>query len=84
MEGIVAKRLDSPYRPGVRSPDWRKITNVPAVRAVVECAGIANVLTKSIGNNNAMNVIKATMDGLKQLASKEELEQLRGTTIEVE
>ena len=55
-----------------------------AVRAVVECAGVANVLTKSIGNNNAMNVIKATMDGLKQLASKEELERLRGSAIEVE
>ena len=35
MEGIVAKRLDSPYRPGVRSPDWRKIANVPTMRAVV-------------------------------------------------
>ena len=54
------------------------------VRAVVECAGIRNVLTKSIGNNNAMNVIKATMNGLEQLSSKEEIERLRGTTIELE
>lgn len=35
LEGIVAKRVDSPYRPGVRSSDWRKIANVHAVRAVV-------------------------------------------------
>ena len=35
LEGLVAKRLDSPYRPGVRSPDWRKIANLRTVRAVV-------------------------------------------------
>ncbi len=35
IEGIVAKRLGSPYRPGVRSPDWRKIPHVRRVRAVV-------------------------------------------------
>jgi bifunctional non-homologous end joining protein LigD len=35
LEGIVAKRRDSPYRPGVRSPDWRKIANVRVARAVV-------------------------------------------------
>ena len=55
-----------------------------AVRAVVECAGIKNVPTKSIGNTNAMNLIKATLNGLKQLSSKEEIERLRGTAIEVE
>ncbi len=55
-----------------------------AVRAVVECAGITDILTKSIGNNNPMNVVKATMNGLGQLSTKEELERLRGTTIELE
>lgn len=35
LEGIVAKRQGSPYRPGVRSPDWRKIAVVQTVRAVV-------------------------------------------------
>jgi bifunctional non-homologous end joining protein LigD len=35
LEGIVAKRHGSPYRPGVRSPDWRKIPHVRVVRAVV-------------------------------------------------
>jgi small subunit ribosomal protein S5 len=54
------------------------------VRAVVECAGITDILTKSIGNNNAMNVVKATMNGLQQLHTKEELEKLRGVTIELE
>ena len=55
-----------------------------AVRAVVECIGIKNILTKSIGNNNKMNLIKATLDGLMQMRSKEELERLRGTKIELE
>lgn len=35
LEGIVAKRVDSPYRPGKRSPDWRKIASFRTVRAVV-------------------------------------------------
>ena len=35
LEGMVAKRIDSPYRPGVRSPDWRKVARVDQVRAVV-------------------------------------------------
>lgn len=35
LEGIVAKRLDSPYRPGVRSPDWRKVKNVRTQSVVV-------------------------------------------------
>ncbi|MDK3257559.1 non-homologous end-joining DNA ligase [Blastococcus capsensis] len=35
LEGVVAKRLDSPYRPGARSPDWRKVKNVRAQSVVV-------------------------------------------------
>lgn len=35
LEGLVAKRIGSPYRPGVRSPDWRKVVHVRALRAVV-------------------------------------------------
>ncbi len=35
LEGVVAKRLDSPYRPGVRSPEWRKVKNLRVQSAVV-------------------------------------------------
>jgi small subunit ribosomal protein S5 len=49
-----------------------------AVRAVVESAGIHNILTKVIGSNNPQNVVKATFEGLKQLRSKEQTLKHRG------
>ena len=48
-----------------------------AVRAVVEAAGIQNVLTKSIGSKNPHNVIKATFDALLQLRDKDEVAAMR-------
>ena len=48
-----------------------------AVRAVVEAAGIQNVLTKSIGSKNPHNVIRATFDALLQLRDKEEVAAMR-------
>jgi small subunit ribosomal protein S5 len=53
-----------------------------AVRAVVEAAGIQNVLTKSLGTTNPYNVVKATVDGLLQLRSREEVAAMRGKTME--
>ena len=49
-----------------------------AVRAVVEAAGIQNVLTKSLGTTNPYNVVKATMDALLQMRSTEEVATTRG------
>lgn len=49
-----------------------------AVRAVVESAGIRNVLTKCIGSRNPHNVVKATIDALQQLRSLEETARRRG------
>lgn len=53
-----------------------------AVRAVVEAAGIQNVLTKSLGTTNPHNVVKATMDALLQLRNAEEVALARGKTAE--
>jgi small subunit ribosomal protein S5 len=52
-----------------------------AVRAVMESAGIHNVLTKCIGTSNPHNVVKATIDALKQLRSVEETATKRGFTV---
>lgn len=53
-----------------------------AVRAVVESAGIGNLLAKSLGSNNPHNVVKATVAALKQLRSPEEVAAIRGKSIE--
>lgn len=49
-----------------------------AVRAVLEVAGYKNVITKSIGNNNAKNLAKATLNALLSLTTPEEIKRLRG------
>jgi hypothetical protein len=49
----------------------------------VEAAGIKDLLAKSLGSGNPANVVKATLDALKQLRPKEAIFQLRGKTIKV-
>jgi small subunit ribosomal protein S5 len=52
------------------------------VRAMLELAGVRNVLTKVYGSRSPKNVVKAVMDGLLKLRSKETIEALRGVQIE--
>jgi small subunit ribosomal protein S5 len=70
-----------------------RITLVPAspgtgviagssARAVLEFAGVQDVLTKVYGSTSAKNVVKATLDGLLKLRSKERVESLRGVQVE--
>ena len=51
-----------------------------AVRAVLEAAGVRDVLTKSLGSSNAVNVVKATLDALHKLRPREEIYRVRGLT----
>ena len=53
-----------------------------AVRAIMELAGVKNVITKSLGTSNAMNIVKAAADGLKAMESPEQVAERRGITVD--
>lgn len=52
------------------------------VRAVLELAGVGDILSKSLGSNTPINMIRATMDGLTQLKRAEDVAKLRGKSVE--
>ena len=51
------------------------------VRAVIEMAGVADVTSKSLGSNTPINIVRATVEGLKQLKRAEEVAALRGISV---
>ena len=53
-----------------------------AVRAVLESAGVHNILTKCIGTNNPHNVVRATIEALRSLRSEEQIAERRGMSVE--
>ncbi|MGE2977263.1 30S ribosomal protein S5 [Streptococcus pyogenes] len=52
-----------------------------AVRAVIELAGVADITSKSLGSNTPINIVRATVEGLKQLKRAEEVAALRGISV---
>ena len=65
-----------------RAPEGTGIIAGGPARAVIELAGIKNIRTKSLGSNNKQNVVLATIEGLRQLKTPEEVAKLRGKSVE--
>ena len=64
------------------APDGTGVIAGGPARAVIEMAGIKNIRTKSLGSNNKQNVVLATIDGLRQVKTPEEVAKLRGKSVE--
>ena len=65
-----------------RAPEGTGIISGGPARSVLELAGIKNIRTKCLGSRNKQNVVLATINGLKQMKSPEEVAKLRGKSVE--
>ena len=65
-----------------KAPEGTGVIAGGPARAVMELAGIKNIRTKSLGSNNKQNVVLATIEGLRQIKTPEEVAKLRGKSVE--
>ena len=65
-----------------KAPEGTGVIAGGPARAVIEMAGIKNIRTKSLGSNNKQNVVLATIEGLRQVKTPEEVAKLRGKSVE--
>ena len=65
-----------------KAPEGTGVIAGGPARAVIEMAGIKNIRTKSLGSNNKQNVVLATIEGLSQIKTPEEVAKLRGKSVE--
>ena len=65
-----------------KAPEGTGVIAGGPARAVIEMAGIKNIRTKSLGSNNKQNVVLATIEGLRQSKTPEEVAKLRGKSVE--
>ena len=65
-----------------KAPDGTGVIAGGPARAVIEMAGIKNIRTKSLGSNNKQNVVLATIEGLREIKTPEEVAKLRGKSVD--
>ena len=65
-----------------KAPEGTGVIAGGPARAVIEMAGIKNIRTKSLGSTNKQNVVLATIEGLRQIKTPEEVAKLRGKSVE--